>query len=204
MQLENALRMTDPKTVDASSHSASNTTPEMSRQDVCTLLGYVQHQQPIGITLMEAKYKKCDKSRRIAVRYIEEFALTGMRNTLDRTLTDAEKQLTRVLARLALGEYCKTADDPDAHCQRCRGRGEIRRRDTGRIEQCDRCHGRGYKRLSNADIYRHIEPLLKPHRTATWFYSSVWMRQFIWWCIWCEEEADEANRACQRYSREEG
>lgn len=201
MQLENALKISGLSCTIAQNTKRCTGENSLNKQDVVSLLGYVQNQEPIGLALVEMKYRKCTQSKRRAMRYIEISAIERLERVFMRKLKDKETCAARMIARLALHEYAKTADDAEVRCNKCKGRGTVTDAFTGAIKSCKHCHGLGIKRISHAALYRAVAPFLSISLKT--FYSSAWLKLFERLCAWCEEEAWAADKACKQLSQDD-
>ncbi|MCL2897923.1 antitermination protein [Brenneria tiliae] len=152
--------------------------------EILLALGVVQSHEALGLSLIFAKYNKDDGEKRKA---IEGIARIGMKRAPKLVGKAAGRQMANcmlLLAKMAVEEYGRTADDPQARC-RCRGRGKVTDQAASRaagttIEKvCPRCGGSGMKPVKSATAYKVIKALVPELTQRTWsrnwkaFYDSL-------------------------------
>ncbi|RLM24524.1 hypothetical protein BIY29_08740 [Brenneria alni] len=152
--------------------------------DILLALGVVQSREALGLSLILAKYNKDPKEKNKA---IEGIAGIGMKQAPKLVGKAAGRQMANcivLLAKMAVEEYSRTADDPKSRC-RCRGRGKVADLAASRaagttIEKiCPRCDGTGLKPATSAAVYKVIKALVPDLTQRTWtrnwkvFYDSL-------------------------------
>lgn len=213
MQLQYAITLNDPRSVDAAAQQmAGSSRPAFSRTDVLTALGMLQGQERTGLALIYARYTKDSGEFGRAVD-----ACSKMGVNLAGKLKAKEKGRKTViiaqgLARLAVMEYCRTADTPGAKC-RCGGRGVIA--DEERMVElmalaskpvdaptkpCPRCRGTGLKPVPASRVYRAVAALA-PSLSERTFYRQ-WQGLYDELLAWCCTQEERAERAYVQLTRE--
>jgi hypothetical protein len=215
MRLQYALTMNDPKSPDAAAmQSVSSTaTSGLTRTDVLTALGYLQRKEGTGLALMYARYTKDSGEFKRAVAKTateaQRLAIKAMGKGKDRK----SAIIAQSLARLAVLEYCRTADTPGAKC-RCGGSGRIadaaliaRAADLVKpkldelTKPCDRCRGTGLRPVPASRVYRAVISLA-PDLAERTFYRH-WRPLYDELLTWCYSQEERAERGYVRLTRRE-
>lgn len=174
--------------------------------DVMFALGITQSREAQGLSLLYAKYNKDAKERDEAIERLALYAIKQAPKLIGKA---SGRQLARcmvLLAKLAVDDFCRTADVGRARC-RCGGTGKVydiaRTRAAGvTVEKtCDRCHGTGLKPMSSASAFKVVKGLLPELHERTWCRN--WQRFFDLLISQCYQDASAAENVLGRVSRPE-
>ena len=215
MRLQYALTLNDPKSVDAAAVQifGSSGSSGLSKTDVLTALGYLQSKERTGLALMYARYTKDGGELKRAVAEAAKAAQAISAKMMGRGRDRKAAVITQSLARLAVLEYCRTADTPGAKC-RCGGTGTVADTEAmdRMIEQgsapsmmpqkpCTRCRGTGLRPVPASRVYRAVKALA-PELAERTFYRH-WQAVYDELLGWCQEQEDRAERGYARLTRRE-
>ncbi|MGL5948253.1 MAG: hypothetical protein ACRCYV_04215 [Aeromonas sp.] len=177
-----------------------------SASEVLATLGLVQHREPVGMDLVQAKFLKDAMAwarAELALRAYVRQRLGGLlrRGVYPRQVTLAPRPrqaafAVRVLAKLVLAQFCRTADSPGAAC-RCRGRGVVVSRADGQQKVCERCQGSGMRPWSMTPVRSALQAALGEVLTPV-VWREVWSVVYADALVWCEQEANAAARCYQQ------
>ncbi|MFC3394241.1 antitermination protein [Brenneria rubrifaciens] len=165
--------------------------------DILLALGVVQSREGLGLSLILARYDKDPKERKKAIEGIARFALKQAPALVGKAAGRQKAHCMVLLAKMAVEQYCRTADDPQYRC-RCGGRGEVtdlaasKARGETVKKICPRCGGSGLKPPTSSTVYKVIKTLIPELTQRTWsrnwkvFYDALVSR--------CHQEAGEAEQ----------
>lgn len=152
--------------------------------DILLALGVVQSHEALGLSLILTKYNKDPDEKSKAIAGIARFAMKQAPKLVGKAAGRQMAQCIVLMAKMAVEEYGRTADDPLNRC-RCKGRGKVIDQDASRaagktIEKvCPRCGGSGMKPVKSASVYKVIKTVVPDLTQRTWsrnwkvFYDSL-------------------------------
>lgn len=202
MRFEYAIAIGDPRSVMLQAYQSQTTgKSHLNKTDIMTALGFVQRYEGAGLALVLAKYCKDSGSAKKALLALQaECARVAPRYVGAIKERGAGMALKRV-AELALANYCRTADTPDAACQ-CHGRGAVRDLEASRLhgkpmeKPCGKCHGTGLKPVPMTTVIRAISPLLGD--IGRWKMERTWFPLYDAMVAWCHEQESAAQSTYRR------
>lgn len=165
--------------------------------DILLALGMVQAREALGLSLILARYDKDPKERNRAIEGIARFALKRAPVLVGKAAGRQKAHCMVLLAKMAVEQYCRTADDPLYRC-RCGGRGKITdlmaSKASGKTveKMCPRCGGSGLKPPTSAAVYKVIKMLAPDLTQRTW--SRNWKVFYDSLVAHCHQEADAAEQ----------
>lgn len=166
--------------------------------DAMLAIGMTQGREALGLSLLFAKFNKDVIEYRKAVNVLANYALKHAPKTKAKALRLEE--CATILAKLAVDDYCRTADIKKARC-RCGGTGKrydigaTKKRGESMEKNCERCHGTGLKATTTAAAQRAAEGLLEISR-ATWYRN--WQNFYRSLITKCYAEAEAAEGTLKR------
>lgn len=172
--------------------------------DVMFALGITQSREAQGLSLLYAKYNKDAKERDAAIERLALFAIKQVPKLVGKASGRNMARCMVLLAKLAVDDFCRTADIERARC-RCGGTGKVydiaRTRATGETVEktCERCHGTGLKPMTSAPAYKVVKGLLPDLSQPSW--NRNWQRFFDLLISHCYQEASAAESVLGRVSR---
>ncbi|GAA3721217.1 antitermination protein [Oceanisphaera sediminis] len=205
--------MNDPKSPDAAAmQSVSSTaTSGLTRTDILTALGYLQSKEGAGLALMYAKYAKDAGEFKRAVKAAATEAQALAIKVVGKGKDRKAAVIAQSLARLAVLEYCRTADTPGAKC-RCGGTGRIadaeliaRAAKDAKPDEltrpCERCRGTGLRPVPASRVYRAIVTLAPELAEHT--YYRHWRPVYDSLLAWCYTQEERAEAGYMKLTRRE-
>lgn len=213
MRLQYALTMNDPKSVDAAAMQTfgGGASSGLTRTDVLTALGYLQSKERTGLALMYAKYTKDSGEFARAVTDAAKEAQALAIKAMGKGKNRKGAIIAQSLARLAVLEYCRTADTPGAKC-RCGGTGRIadaeliaRAAKDAKPDEltrpCERCRGTGLRPVPASRVYRAIVTLAPELAEHT--YYRHWRPVYDSLLAWCYTQEGRAEAGYMKLTRRE-
>lgn len=174
--------------------------------DVMFALGITQSREAQGLSLLYAKYNKDAKERDAAIERLALFAISQAPKLVGKASGRNMARCMVLLAKLAVDDFCRTADVERARC-RCGGTGKVydlaRTRAAGKtIEKtCERCHGTGLKPMTSASAFKVVRGLLPDLHERTW--NRNWQQFFDLLISRCYQDSGAAESVLGRVSRSE-
>ncbi|MEB7890993.1 antitermination protein [Hafnia alvei] len=157
--------------------------------DAMLAIGMTGARESLGLSLLFAKFNKDLIEYRKAVNALANYVIKHAPRVKGTNTALQFKECAIILAKLAVDDYCRTADIKKARC-RCGGTGKVydigatKKNGEGVEKNCTRCHGTGLRATTTAAAQRAAEGLLQISR-ATWyrawqdFYRSLITKCFV-------------------------
>ncbi|CAI2535575.1 antitermination protein [Serratia ficaria] len=164
--------------------------------DVMVALGITQSREAQGLSLLYAKFNKDTSEREKAIERLAQFAIKQAPKLVGKA---AGRQMARcmvLLSKLAVEDYCRTADIVRARC-RCGGSGKVydiaaTKAGGKAVEKtCSRCHGTGLKPTTTAQAYKVVKGLIPDLSQPTW--NRNWQRFYQMLISKCYQDAESAE-----------
>lgn len=174
--------------------------------DVMFALGVTQRHEAQGLSLLYAKYNKDQKEREAAIERLAQFAIKQAPKLVGKASGRQMARCMVLLAKLAVDDFCRTADVERARC-RCGGTGKVydlvATKLTGQsVEKtCQRCHGTGLKPMTSAPAFKVVKGLLPELSQPSW--NRNWQRFFDMLISHCYQDASAAESFLGMVSRAE-
>ena len=172
--------------------------------DVMFALGITQSREAQGLSLLYAKYNKDPKERDAAIERLALFAIKQVPKLVGKASGRNMARCMVLLAKLAVDDFCRTADVERARC-RCGGSGKVydiaRTRATGKTVEktCERCHGTGLKPMTSASAFKVVRGLLPDLHERTW--NRNWQQFFDLLISRCYQDSNAAESILVHVSR---
>lgn len=172
--------------------------------DVMFALGITQSREAQGLSLLYAKYNKDAKERDAAIERLALFAISQAPKLVGKASGRNMARCMVLLAKLAVDDFCRTADVERARC-RCGGSGKVydiaRTRAAGKTVEktCERCHGTGLKPMTSSSAFKVVRGLLPDLHERTW--NRNWQQFFALLISRCYQDSSAAESILVRVSR---
>jgi hypothetical protein len=172
--------------------------------DVMFALGVTQSREAQGLSLLYAKYNKDPKEREAAIERLAQFAIKQAPKLVGKASGRQMARCMVLLAKLAVDDFCRTADVERARC-RCGGTGKVYDLVATKLAEhavektCQRCHGTGLKPMTSAPAFKVVKGLLPDLHERTWCRN--WQRFFDLLISHCYQDASAAESVLGRVSR---
>ncbi|WP_052012637.1 antitermination protein [Pectobacterium betavasculorum] len=173
----------------------SGTAARLHHGDILIALGVVQSREALGLSLIMARHNQDQQDKRKAIESLARIARQQAPAHVGKIAGRNMGQCMLLLAVMAVGHYCRTADDPQNRC-RCGGRGKIvdmtASKASGKTVEkvCPRCSGSGLKPVTSASVYKVIKTLVPTLTQRTW--SRNWKTFYDELVDRCQQEAYQA------------
>lgn len=206
MRLDYAITVADPKSVNLL-FTAVTTKSELTKTDVMTSLGFLQSREPIGLSLILAKYTKDKSAHKYALKALQEFTFLSAPDYIVKKSVKKLRLVTNQLASIALNDYCRTADTKEAQC-RCKGRGvvgvirlpkgimldaviddQVDR--TTQLKVCERCKGKGIRNIPAAKIYAVMNRIITIDKSSWPRHWQGYYNELLAFCYINESDAEK-------------
>lgn len=205
MRFEYAITIGDPRSVMLQAYQSQSTgSSHLTKTDVMTALGFVQHYEGAGMALVMARYCKDAGSARKALLAIQAECAKVAPRYVGAAKDRGHGMALRRVGELALIHYCRTADTDGAACQ-CNGRGAVRDMEASRLhgkpmdKPCPRCGGTGLKPVPMTVVSNAIGPLLGD--VGRWKLERSWFPLYHAMVAWCHEQESAAQAFYRRITK---
>lgn len=172
--------------------------------DVMFALGVTQSREAQGLSLLYAKYNKDPKEREAAIERLAQYAIKQAPKLVGKASGRQMARCMVLLAKLAVDDFCRTADVERARC-RCGGTGKVYDLVATKLaghtveKTCQRCHGTGLKPMTSAPAFKVVKGLLPELSQPSW--NRNWQRFFDLLISHCCQDASAAESVLGRVSR---
>lgn len=197
MRLKYAITIGDPKSAQIVAIQARSTgNSHLTRDDIIISLGLTQSRCRAGLSLIYAKYTKDSHAAQTALIALRHYASSIVSKYIPKNSSPVTNDAVSVLAMLALEEFCRTADSPDAMC-RCGGKGTVKdlkksKQKNKPIEKtCSRCKGSGLRPLTQTRCHHALLKVISISQPTYSRYWSPLYRELMNWCYRQEAEAEK-------------
>lgn len=169
--------------------------------DVMVALGVTQSREAQGLSLLYAKFNKDNSEREKAIERLAQFAIKQAPKLVGKAAGRQKARCMVLLSKLAVDDYCRTADIVRARC-RCGGSGTVydiaatKAAGTAVEKTCSRCNGTGLKPTTTAPAHKVVKGLIPDLSQPTW--SRNWQRFYQMLISKCYQDAESAEMVLGR------